>query len=144
MNLSDEQKARAKAIADSVGNEPGKFFSDALKNTVKKGNDEISKLLANAKLKLGDQHAQISQLAEQTNIDIGVIREAYRVWYEKDGKNLVEQKKSQLKTSFDQKADEFEALCAVLKKDGAEIAEMLKKKPADSGTNGPDDPKGGN
>jgi len=128
MKLSEEQKARAQEIADAVGDDPGKYFSNALRALAKKSNDQMIALRVNAKLKLGEKYAQILALAKQAKADTKVIKEAYRLWYEKTGKDLIVEERDRLKASFDKQSGDLEALWTVLKKDAKEIVDMLKKK----------------
>jgi len=128
MKLNEEQKARAQKIAEAVGDNPGKYFANVLKVLAKKSNDQMMALRVNAKLKLGEKYAQILGSAQQAKADTKVIKEAYRLWYEKTGKDLMTEEESRLKALFDKHADELESLWTVLKKDAKEIANMAKKK----------------
>lgn len=130
MELNEEQKARAQKLAGEVGKDPGKYFSDALFAVFKKGNDEIKSLVNNLeiKLKLGERYSQVSKLAEKVLAEIAVVREAYQIWYEGNGKDLVEEKKASLKLQFDEEVVAFESLLAQLKVIADDIAELFKKK----------------
>ena len=89
MELNAEQKVRAQKIADTVGSDPGKYFSNVLRTLAKKSDDQMVALRANAKLKLGAKYTQILALTKQAKADLRVIKEAYRLWYEKTGKELM-------------------------------------------------------
>ncbi|HOX96718.1 MAG TPA: hypothetical protein PLI45_05085 [Candidatus Woesebacteria bacterium] len=135
MELNEDQKARAQAMADAVGADPVKYFGDALKEATRKGNERLTSLIANAKLKLGEKYTQVGQQAGQSKVNLEIVREAYRIWYEKNGKDLVTEKKFELKALFDDGIAKFETLLTTLKKDAQEIVDILTKK-EDEGSEG--------
>lgn len=128
MELSEEQKARAQGMADAVGDDPKQYFLDILNAAIKKCSDKVLELLVSGKTKLNERYPQISQQAEQAKIDIAVTKEAYRIWYEKCGANLVEREKLRLDNLFDRNVEKLEIFAEILKKAAIEIAELLKMK----------------
>ena len=130
MELSEEQKVRAKQLADAVGSDPGKYFVDALESAFKKGTEEIGALVTNMeiKLRLGERYSQVGKCVEKVKAEIGVVKEAYRIWYEESGKDLVAGEKYRLETQFVRQVDKLETLLAQLKNNADDIVEMFKKK----------------
>lgn len=127
MDLNEEQKAKAQSLADAVGDEPGKYFSGILKAATDKYFNKVGELLKSGKLKFAERYPEISQQAEQALAELEIVKEAYRLWYEKSGKNLIDKEKTLLKGLFDQGVDRLQFFGEAIKYAAEKTIEKYKK-----------------
>ncbi len=127
MELSEEQKARASALADAVGEEPGKYFVGILSAATEKYFNIVLELLKSGKAKLYEKYPKIKEQAEQASVDLEVTKEAYRIWYEKSGKNLMDREKELIKNTFDRAVLKLQIFVDGIKYTAEKIIADLKK-----------------
>jgi len=138
--LTEEQKARAAALAEAVGDEPGKYFGSILSEAAEKYCNAVLDLLKSVKLRFYEKYPKIKDQADQASAEIEVFKEAYRIWYEKSGKNLMDQENEKIKEIFDQAVDKLQFFAEGVRLAAEKVIAGIKKKTTDSEGDTPDDP----
>jgi hypothetical protein len=102
MDLTEEQNVRAQKLADTGGSDFVSYFNDVIEKVTKEIDGEVGKINAkginNLREKQKSQCEILTEIdtqcvisLEKGIIEIEVVREAYRIWYERKGKKKVHQ-----------------------------------------------------